>query len=90
MKKSIIVIISFLTILLSISCHAQDEQEKREENFDFNNNRVAFSGALTSSDSYQLEFSYHYMFNRYIGLGSAFGFLGVLYEEDGLLEMIGR
>ncbi len=81
MKKSIKVILSLVTTLLALPCHAQDDQEKREENFDFNNNRVAFSGALTSSDSYQLEFSYHYMFNRYIGLGSAFGFWKVLYEE---------
>ena len=29
--------------------------------------RLGFNGALTSSDTWQLEFSYHYMFNRYVG-----------------------
>lgn len=44
-------------------------------------NRVALSGLLTSSDSWQIEFSYHYMFNKYIGLGGSFGLWKVYYEE---------
>lgn len=44
-------------------------------------NRVGFNGALTSSDSWQLEFSYHYMFNRCIGLGGSAGAWKVYYED---------
>lgn len=43
--------------------------------------RVGFNGALTSSDSWQLEFSYHYMFNRYVGLGGSVGSWKVWYED---------
>ena len=54
---------------------------KKDENFEFSHNKVAFSGLVTSSDSYQVEASYHYMFNRYIGLGGSFGFWKVWYED---------
>ena len=43
--------------------------------------RVGFNGAVTSSDSWQLEFSYHYMFNRHIGLGGSVGSWEVWYED---------
>lgn len=43
--------------------------------------RVGFNGALTSSYSWLLEFSYHYMFTDYIGLGGSVGSWKVWYEE---------
>ncbi len=43
--------------------------------------RVGFNGALTSSDSWQLEFSYHYMFNNCVGLGGSVGSWKVWYED---------
>lgn len=49
--------------------------------FEFTHNRFSFSGLVTSSDSYQIEASYHYMFNRYIGLGCALGYWNVWYED---------
>ncbi len=55
--------------------------ESGEENFESVHNRVSFSGLLTSSDSYQLEASYHYMFNRSIVVGAAAGYWKVLYED---------
>lgn len=55
---------------LSFTAIAEDETH----------HRIGFNGALTSSDSWQLEFSYHYMFNRYIGLGGSMGSWQVWYE----------
>lgn len=66
MNKRITEIFCLITILIATPALAQD---KSEENFNFANSKVSFSGLVTSSDSYQLEASYHYMFNRYIGLG---------------------
>ncbi len=43
--------------------------------------RVGFNGALTSSDTWQLEFSYHYMLNKYVGLGGSVGSWEVWYED---------
>lgn len=42
--------------------------------------RVGFSGALTSSDTYSLEASYHQMFGSYIGIGGALGYWANYYE----------
>lgn len=67
-----------LAVMSVISLFADNE---KDENFEFSHNKVAFSGLVTSSDSYQIEASYHYMFNRYIGLGGSFGFWKVWYEE---------
>lgn len=66
--------------LLIFSFSLQAETVK-EENFEFTHNRFAFNGLVTSSDTYQLEASYHYMFNRIVGVGGAFGFWKVYYEE---------
>lgn len=35
--------------------------------------RVSATGALTSSDCYQVQFSYHYMIWRYLGVGGSVG-----------------
>lgn len=75
---------ALIIILLSaISVFADNNQN---ENFDFTHNRFSFGGLLTSSDSYQLEASYHYMFNRYVGLGGGFGYWSVWYEEGWAAE----
>lgn len=42
---------------------------------DFTHNRLSMSGMLTSSDCWQLEMSYHYMFWRYLGIGGGVGVL---------------
>lgn len=44
-----------------------------KETVDKTHHRVGFNGALTSSDTWQLEFSYHYMLNKYVGLGGSVG-----------------
>lgn len=43
--------------------------------------RVAVSGTLTSSDSYSIEASYHYMFCPYGGVGGALGYWANYYED---------
>ena len=44
--------------------------------------RLGFNGALTSSDTWQLEFSYHYMlFNNCVGIGGSVGSWKVYYED---------
>ena len=70
MKKlilSVLVVIPFVLL-------ANNDEDKTHH-------RVGFNGALTSSYTWQLEFSYHYMFNRYIGVGGSAGSWEVYYEE---------
>lgn len=45
--------------------------------------RFGFNGALTSSDTWQLETEYHYMLNPYVGLGGSLG-VWKQYYYDGL------
>jgi hypothetical protein len=56
--------------------------EGREDVFEFSHNRFAYTGMLTSSDSYQLEVSYHYMLTRTFGVGGSFGYW-MTYFSDG-------
>lgn len=73
-------IIIFMTIL---SVFAVRAETGKEDNFDFTHHRASVSGMLTSSDSWQVELGYHYMLNRYVGIGGAVGSWKV-YFEDGL------
>lgn len=43
--------------------------------------RVTFSGSLTSSDTYSLEASYHYMLCPYVGVGGAFGYWANYFDD---------
>lgn len=54
---------------------------KAESNFEFTHHRASISGMLTSSCSWQVELGYHYMFNRYIGIGGTIGAWKVYFEE---------
>lgn len=81
MKGCILRLFCLVVFLLAITpVHAEEEALK---------NRVALSGLLTSSDSWQIEFSYHYMFNKYIGLGALLVYGKYIMKKDGLLETIG-
>lgn len=71
MKKSLLVLCLILCQSLSYAGEGEDKLS----------HRLGFNGALTSSDSWLLEFSYHYMFNRYIGLGGSVGSWAVYFEE---------
>lgn len=58
-----------LIILVAVSANAYDGEN------DFTHNRLSMSGMLTSSDCWQLEMSYHYMFWKYLGIGGGVGIL---------------
>lgn len=55
--------------------------EEREDNFEFTHNMASVSGMLTSSDSWQMEFGYHYMFSKYIGIGASVGAWQVYFVD---------
>lgn len=54
----------------------------KDDPFEFTRHRGAFTGALVSQAAYHLEVSYHYMLNRYVGLGGGLG-LWQNYFSDG-------
>ncbi|MDE5554195.1 MAG: hypothetical protein K2J10_03310 [Muribaculaceae bacterium] len=58
-----------LIILVSLSAKAYDGENN------FTHNRLSMSGMLTSSDCWQFEMSYHYMFWKYLGIGGGVGTL---------------
>lgn len=74
MKK--FALLAFL-IIFAFSLQAKNADD--DSNFEFSNNRASISGLLTSSDSWQLEYGYHYMFNKYIGVGGSIGWWSVYY-----------
>ena len=75
MKRFIILSVALAAVFAAFA------NDKKDANFEFGHNRYSFSGLLTSSNTYQLEASYHYMFNRFIGVGGALGFWKVYYEQ---------
>lgn len=69
-------IVAMLMALLSgelFGILAYDDEELR--------NRVGLSGTLTSSYTYSLDVTYHYMLSEYLGVGGAFGWWKNYYEE---------
>lgn len=72
--------IGIIIFILFFSFSLRAETEKND-NFDFTHHRASITGMLTSSDSWQLEVGYHYMFNKYIGIGGEFGGWQVYFEE---------
>lgn len=86
MKSSLPLCICLVSVVsASIGAIAQNSDmlpEKLEHEMeDKTHHRVGFNGALTSSDTWQLEFSYHYMFNKCIGLGGSAGAWEVYFED---------
>lgn len=53
----------------------------KEDPFEFGHHRVALDGAITSSSTYILEASYHYMINQHVGIGAGIG-LNQSYSAD--------
>lgn len=74
--KKIVILLAMVVSVLSVNA-----KNNKENNFEFTHNRFAFSGLLTSSDSYQLEAAYHYMFNQFVGIGGGIGYWSVYYED---------
>lgn len=70
-KSVIKVLLTAACCILSPAINAEDETH----------HRVGFNGALTSSYSWQLEFSYHYMFHKCVGVGGSAGTWAVYFGE---------
>lgn len=68
-----------LLLLPSIALLMQGQNKDSDEYF--THNRASITGALTTSDAYQLQFSYHYMFWKYFGVGGSFGWWKNWYED---------
>lgn len=75
LKKIVLFAIVFWCPLAAI-CN-----DKEDTPFDFTHNRASISGMLTSSDAWQVELGYHYMFSKYVGLGGTAGVWSVYFEE---------
>lgn len=75
----------FMQLCLAATAENPDSyrhQMKREYSSERKtDHRLGFNGALTSSYSWQLEFSYHYILNKHIGLGCSVGSWEVYFEE---------
>lgn len=70
--KRILLIVLTLWPLLAAAGNVEDKTH----------HRVGLNGALTSSDSWQLELSYHYMLlNNCIGVGGSMGVWEVWYDD---------
>ena len=61
--------IAFLLCLVSCALMV-----KAQSNSDGYRNRVALGGLLTSSDTWQMDLSYHYMVLPYVGVGASVGY----------------
>ena len=70
-----------LLLLAFVMCVGLRAQEEMSNDQDFTHNRGGVAGLLTSSDSWQAEFSYHYMFGPLIGIGGSVGAWRVYMEE---------
>ena len=68
-----------LFLLLSIASLMHGQNKNSDEYF--THHRASITGALTTSDAYQLQFSYHYMFWKYFGVGGSFGWWKNWYED---------
>lgn len=68
-----------LFLLLSVASLAHSQNKNSDEYF--THHRASITGALTTSDTYQLQFSYHYMFWKYSGVGGSFGWWKNWYED---------
>lgn len=66
----------FLSVILVLSAAFGVKAQE-----DFTHHRAALSGTLTSSDTYSLEGSYHYMICRYLGIGGAIGYWSNYYDD---------
>ncbi len=72
MKRLILRFLPYVMLVMAIVVvRAEDEP---------GNKRFSLNGTLTSSYSYSLDVSFHYMFGRYIGVGGAFGCWANYYE----------
>lgn len=68
-------------VLILLSAFTAYAGSSKDDNFEFNHNRFLSAECLHLPDALQLEFGYHYMFNRYVGIGGAVGAWQVYFED---------
>lgn len=68
MKRKLMVIVMALGISLQATAI-----DAKDDPFEFGHHRVSLSGAISSSVSYMVEASYHYLFNYHVGIGAGLG-----------------
>lgn len=66
-------------VLLIYAASLMHGQSNSDEYFTYN--RASVTGALTTSDTYQLQFAYHYMVWKYLGVGGSIGWWRNWYED---------
>ncbi len=72
----------FFTLSITFVLHLYSfAAEKQNRIFEFEKNRIALSGAFSNSYTWQVDLSYHYMINRYLGLGASLGQWKTVYPE---------
>lgn len=72
---------TFIPIIALLLAAAKATAENTEEDDSFTHHRASITGALTSSDCYQIQLSYHYMIWKYFGVGGSFGNWQNYYEN---------
>lgn len=70
-----------LTLILLIPVASLMYGQSNSDEY-FSHKRASVTGALTSSETYQLQFAYHYMFGKYFGIGGSIGWWKN-WSEDG-------
>ena len=72
----------FFILLAIVILHIQSlASQPTTKGFEFGHSRIAFNGTFSSSYSWQLDASWHYMINPYIGLGASIGTWEVVYPD---------
>lgn len=72
-SKSMRVLLAAILSLAILTIPANSMAAKNGDDENFTHHRASMTGALTSSDCYQLQLSYHYMFWKYFGVGGSVG-----------------
>lgn len=78
--KTIRIIYNTLLITALFLGSAKAEAGNIKEDDYFTHHRASITGALTSSDCYQIQLSYHYMIWKYFGVGGSIGNWQNYYE----------
>jgi hypothetical protein len=75
MKRTGILLLSIFSAVVLLA------EDTGDGDFELSHHRASVSGMLTSSDTWQVQFGYHYMLNRYVGVGGSVGSWQVYYEN---------
>lgn len=80
-SKILRIIYNTLLIIALLLMSAKIKAENIKEDDSFTHHRASITGALTSSDCYQIQLSYHYMIWKFVGVGGSIGNWQNYYEN---------